>query len=49
MFQKKIKIQELKDRITAIECLQESGQDDDAEMLLKKLGEDIINATTNNP
>jgi hypothetical protein len=42
MIQKKIKIQEIKDRINAVESLQEAGQDDDAIMLLKKLAGDIL-------
>ena len=42
MIQTKIKIQELKDRVTAIDCLQEAGQDNDAVDLLIKLANDIL-------
>ena len=42
MFTKKIKISEIKDRVNAIDLLQESGQDDDAVQLLIKLANDIL-------
>jgi hypothetical protein len=42
MITRKIRIQEIKDRITAIDCLQEAGQDKDAVDLLRKLAKDIL-------
>ena len=42
MFKKTIKIQEIKDRVTAIDHLQEAGQDEDAVQLLIKLANDIL-------
>lgn len=43
MFERRIKIQTLRDRLAAIELLQDAGEQAVAEELLKKLAQDILN------
>lgn len=42
MFTKKIKVEEIRNRLNAIDHLQEASQDDDAVCLLRKLANDIL-------
>jgi hypothetical protein len=42
MFTRKIKIEEIRNRLNAIDNLQEASQDDDAIDLLRKLANDIL-------
>jgi hypothetical protein len=42
MFTRKIKIEEIRNRLIAIDHLQEASQDDDAIDLLRKLANDIL-------